>query len=310
MIKFDFNNYDFQYDDKYGLVLGQKRYEGNDGGMGDCIGTTCDAYYAYKNSAFVYGIFACFKFEEKITAYRHPSKKTEPSNDMSRDHIAYALVAFAKAQWFGIIKDISKYISWKISDRYSFTPDLWCYMKALAGSWFYRQLYYLITIPYMFFNMLVKKAVYRICNIPPEMTQKEWNDYELKYYKKPTYNWTPFQKKLIKLIYPMYSLYQLSFMLDVLPNKPAKWLLNRILLPMVDRQNYVVRIMLGDVNYTREEIYDYKPMWGGRWTAVLSTINDRDVTLITDEKMLQGNCVDRDLVRILFEERAGKFNNK
>lgn len=315
--RFKEKNRECQYMDECGLVLGQNRpwNPNGDHGMGDCIGTTHDAYRAYGYKRFIYGIENCFDDVDSrtIVAYRHPSMFDIKPNTMSRDHVAYALCAFKVGgnEWF--INQMATKMRWRISDKYTFTPDLWLYMHALNGSTLAEGLYYGIAIPYMTANMIWKNLVWGLLKVQKEVPQSKWDSL---YMQMDRPNW---QRKLIGSVFPMYSLFQLSFMLDVMRDSWAKKLLQRILRTGVDKQNFVVRMLLGDKKVTKEEVYDYKPMWGGRWTTYLSEVNNRDLRVINDPKILSGNCVDRDLVRTIYDEkiegqyirrRDNKFPNK
>jgi hypothetical protein len=98
----------------------------------------------------------------------------------------------------------------------------------------------------------------------------------------------------------------MAFMIDVLPKSPARWLLRKILLLGTDKQNFITRIMLGDKKVNKQDVYDYKLMWGGRFTSYLSCLDSRNLEVITDSRMLEANMVEVDLLRKLYEEKIGK----
>ena len=298
----DVNNKNGFFVDEFNLILCQNR-DGSltgDIGMGDCIGTTADAYRAYHYKPFLDGIMSCFVDRgDYLQAYRHPSKIDKTPNTMSRDHIAYALYIMKYAGKEDNVKYLSKKLRWKISDRFKFTIDLWLYMKAIAGSRLALAAYYLIAIPYLLFNMLYKRLVFKICGLPAEMKQSEWKGI-------PPFPVLPKWKyKMYKGLFPMYSLYQTAFLIDVLPRSPFRWLLRKILLIGTDKQNFITRLMLGDKKVNKEDVYAYKAMWGGRFTSYLSALDSRNLEVITDPKMLEANVVEVDLLREIYREKIG-----
>jgi hypothetical protein len=299
-----------QYVDEYNMVLGQNRPWNPDGdhGMGDCIGTTADAYRAYHYEPFIEGIISCFPYIDdkyKVQGYRHPSLIGISPNDMSRDHVSYALYVLAYSGRMDDVAILSSYLRWKISDKYSFTIDLWLYMQALDDDNISRFFYYLITIPYMGFCIGLRNLVFRLFNVRKELSQETWQrkyDSGLQYPARPKW-----QTKIINFVasmLPVYTRYQTALMIDVLPNTFGKFILRKVLLAGTDKQNLVLRLILGDTDMSSDEVEAYQPMMGGRWTAELNELNDRDIYIITDPEVLAGNCIDRDLLRALYMERA------
>lgn len=298
-----------QYVDEYGLILSNNA----DGSKGDCIGTTADAYRAYGYHGLIDGIKKCYACTDdscnKLQAHRHPSHIGIKPNTMSRDHVAYTLLIMKYAGEKEFLKTLSKKLTWKISDRFNFTIDLWLYMKAISGCWisrlFFRQLYWIVMFLHIPFLVLYRKSVFSYCKIQPELTQKEWEFERERLKPLPL---TKFKWLLVKNLrsLPMYTIYQMAFMWDVLPDSPIKFIMKRILRIGVDKQNYVVRMMLGDKKYSKEEIYSYKPMTGGRFTTYLNALTDRHVEVITDPKLIEANVVEVDLVRKIYEELNSK----
>jgi len=298
---FDANKKTGQHIDEYGMMMGENPdwNPNGDAGMGDSIGTTLDAYLAYDHEPFARAVRNCFEFKcdnkgHYIQGYRHPSLKKIEYNDLSRDHILNSLILMKVSNNGVFLKYLSKYLRWKISDRYSFTIDLWLWMKGISGNRFAMFAYYLVIIPVMFFSMLLNKIIYLLAGIGKEVPQDEYVQADRSKFSK-------FKLYLIGLIYPMYTLAQTSFMMYVTPNSLGKWLLKKICLWGVDEQNFLLRIMFGG-KISAEEVYGYKAMNGWRWSTYLNELNDRDLYVITDPKRLESNVLDVDLLRKMYEK--------
>lgn len=319
-MSFDPNFKKGQYVDEFGLMLGQNRPwdPKGDNGKGDCIGTTADAYRAYHEGMFIEGILECFPYVKEgdyVQAYRHPSLIGVVPNTMSRDHVAYALYILKYSGRYEELLILAEYLRWKISDKYSFSLDLWLYKSAVTDNPINRFLYYCLTIPYMGACISIKNLVFRLFNVRPEVSQEAWmRKYTQRLEFPKRKSWA---KKIISFaasLLPVYTIYQTSFMIDVLPPTLGRKLLRKVLLAGTDRQNLVIRMMLGDRDISSEDVYKYQPMMGGRWTTALNELCDRDIYVITDPDILNPtppntpdrsnkNCVDVDLVRGIFFDK-------
>ena len=74
----------FFYVDKYDMVL----HRDDPLSWRDSIGRNFDAWIAWRDERFIEAVKRCFKYGLQ----RHPAHWT---NDMSRDHVSYALILFA-----------------------------------------------------------------------------------------------------------------------------------------------------------------------------------------------------------------------
>lgn len=297
----DINKKTGQHIDGYGIMMGENPpwNLNGDAGMGDSIGTTLDGYLAYDYKPFVNAVKGCYvtKEDEKglyVQGYRHPSLKDIEYNDLSRDHILNTLVLMKASNTGYFLKFLSNNLRWKISDKFSFTIDLWLWMKGITGNRFAMFAYYLIIIPMMFFAILLNKLIYLLAGIGKEVPQDEYVQADRSKFSK-------FKLFLIGLRYPIYTLAQMSFMMYVSPNSFGKWLLKKICLWGIDEQNFLLRLMYGG-KVSREDVYAYKAMNGWRWSTYLNELNDRDLYVITDPKRLESNVLDVDLLRKMYEK--------
>lgn len=292
--------------DDYGLVTTRDALLKDDiyKAVGDSIGNTSDAYFAYDYKPFIQSVKNCFieKTDKKgnyIQGYRHPIHFDREYNDMSRDHITYTLIMMKHSGELEFLKKLSKNLRWKISDRYTFTPDSWLWMKGIAGNSFAMFFYYLIAIPVTFLSVLWNKIIYKLGGFGPEVPQDEFvavKESELS------------KRKIFfrKIKYPIYAVFQSGFSLYVSPDSIGKTILKKIFLWNIDPQNFMLRIMFGG-KVKEEDVYSYKSMHGTRFTTYLSDLNDREyLRIITDPQLLEANVIDVDLLRKMYEKIGKK----
>ena len=297
----DLNKKSGQHVDEYGMMVGENpQWNPNgDAGMGDSIGTNLDAYLAYDHEPFVSAVKSCYKLivddeGQYVQGYRHPSLIDVEYNTLSRDHILNTLILMKISNNHVFLKFISDNLRWKISDKYSFTIDLWLWMKGISGNRFAMFLYYLIDIPIMLVSIIWNKMINLIGGFGCESKQDEFVIVQNGDISK--------RKKYLRgLRYPLYTIAQKSYMMYASPNSFGKWLMKKICLWGVDEQNFFLRVMFGD-KISREEVYSYKAMSGWRWTTHLNELNDRDLHIITDPTKLESNVLDVDLLRKMYEK--------
>jgi hypothetical protein len=288
--------------DEYGIMMTQNptwNPNGNNG-MGDCIGRTLDAYLAYEYEPFIDAVKNCYilKTDKKgtyIQGYRHPTLKNVEYNDLSRDHILNTLILMKLTNNTEFLELLSNSLRWKISDRFNFTIELWFWMKGIAGNKFNMFLYYLVDIPMMFFSIIWNKIIFKLGEFNKEVSQDEFIIVQNE-------NKTKKQKFFEKLVYPIYTLYQKSFMMYVSPDSFGKWIMKKICLWNIDKQNFLLRIMFGDKNVDKEKVYSYKSMTAWRWSTYLNEMNDRDLHIITNPILIEANTLDVDLLRKMYEK--------
>jgi hypothetical protein len=297
----DLNYKDGQWVDEFGLMLGQNPSWNPNGdfGKGDCIGRTLDAYFAYDYEPFVNAVKNCYeiKYDKKgmyVQGYRHPSYKGDEYNDLSRDHILNTLILMKESNNHVFLKFLSENLRWKISDRYKFTIDLWLWMKGIAGNKWAMFAYYLIAVPMMFLTTLLNLLIFKLGGFGKEVHQDKFIAVSKEKLSKK-------QLFLRGLKFPIYTLFQLAFMMYVSPDSLGKRLIKKICLWQIDEQNFLLRLMFGGT-VKSEDIYSYKSMRGWRWSTYLNDLNDRDLYVITDPKQLKANVLDVDLLIKMYKK--------
>ena len=265
---------------------------------GDAIGHNADAFFAYDYTPFIDVIKQCYVFKYKkgkkyLQGYRSPHHVRANDMTMSRDHILNTLILmkFVNDPFLNVM---SENLKWKISDKYSFTIGLWLWMKGITGNKFFMFLFYLIDIPVILFSILWNKVIYKIGGFGKELPQD-------KFVLIPENEISAKQRKLRKIVYPMYALNIKAFQLYVSPNSLGKRILKKICLMGIDEQNFLLRIMFGG-KVKKEDVYSYKSMYGGRWSTYLNNLNDRFLKIIDNPEYIEENVVDVDILIKMFRK--------
>lgn len=262
-----------------------------EGGHGDSIGRTFEAFFCYKDLLFVMAVIKCwipkYRKNEKLylRGYRYPpdsKQEYDHADDMSRDHFLSTLFIYAEAGYRSGIKKLVKNTGWRISEHYTHTIDTWLYARALNGSKIAEILFYL-TCVYIPPFIWITRLMMWIKGIGPEYSQEAWK------IRKPK------QVKFGGM--RVYALLNLGWMLYYLPESPGKRLLKYLCRAGVPRHNYVLRMLFG-LPVSRVDVLRYQPMTGGRWSTSLDARNDRDVHII--EPTPDANNLDVELVRELW----------
>ena len=183
-----------------------------------------------------------------------------------------------------------------MSEKFCFTPDMWAWMKILAGKWWWWVPFILITYPVTLFNMLKNKLLYRLAGFTPEKHQLNW------YPRYPLITATQKQRILRRKLFPTYALYLFAWQLYVLPRNVFVRGLQKIALMMAGRTNYLVRLLLGDRSVTDIDIKHYRQMTNWRWGTTLNETCDRHVEILKREHMNVANRLEEDLLKKIWDE--------
>lgn len=312
---FNFNTREtYFYTDKYNLVLQHDPWWSGvkDGGKADSIGRTFWGYYCYRDERFIDAIDRCFvkkrysnkrykKDDYYYQGYRHIIQaynlKSDYLKGLSRDHLIYALMAFKLSGRTEKLKDITSHLKWRISDFATFTPDSWLWMKTMGGSRVAELAYKLMLVPLLSFNLIWNKTIYKLSGFKKESHQ---DDFE----KMLNEDKTESTRKYAKMLYPTYAMLIQACQIHFLHDGVLKRVLERILLAMTPRHNYVIQSLLRKKNIDASNVYNYKTMTNGRWSSTLEPrINDRDLFIIKDQQIIKENNIEKMMVVRLFEER-------
>jgi hypothetical protein len=317
---FDFDAQDTgsMVDSKHHMMLGMcYLWAPNcDRGKGDAIGRTFDAYYVYRDKRFIEAIKKCWvKVPTKNgyywQGYRYPSyasgEEKEPVG-LSRDHTLYTVLSFMESGMSDKdLKEFVTHIPWKISKSFSQTIDLWLWMRAQSGIWWAKILTPIVSIPVLSISVLINKFIYKFAPFEEEMHQDE-------FYTIDNSAKDPKWDKWSKFLFPSYAMAQTAWQLSYAKPGLYKSVMSWLLLQITPKHNYVMRLLLNDKNVpTKEQVYGFKPMMGGRWTGILNPyINDRDLHIMTKEQypnldtLTRANNLEVDIVRVVYENKINK----
>ncbi len=278
-------------------------------GKGDSIGRTFEAYYTYRDKRFVDAIKSCWveiDLESEhgyyYQGYRFPS---HDDKTLSRDHyLNTILTLIASNHTEGEVKEFVTHVNWKLSEKYNQTLDLWLWSRAVSGIWWAKILSPIVEISLMSINVLWQKFCYLIAPFSPELSQEE-------FCSTPKPVKTKWQKIVGNALFPSYTMTQIAWKIHYSKNSISKTILKWLLLKIANKHNYVVKLLLDDSKVTKEQVYSYKPMLGGRWDGILNPqINDRDLHIIdgarygNHEQLLSANVLDVDLVREIYKNKT------
>lgn len=330
---FDFNSTDTHIfiDKENKMVLRQNPAwdPTRDQGKGDAIGRNFDAMIAWGDEVIeidgkkmllktylMKGIMSCWQLEKRKTwfgrllkgqyyyqGYRYPTYVNNEEIQhvgLSRDHTLYTILAMCYMGWSKKeIWNFVKRLRWRISSFSRFTINLWLWARVVSGRKFAGFFYYPIEYVIMTLTAWTQLTVELISKIGPhyEVDQNEFKFMENKDKSKRV-------KIITKLLYPVYSLKQQALQL-LYVNKYWGNAMRKVLLQIVPNYNFVIQLLLND-NYGPwfEEVLDYKPMIGDRWTGTTDVFwNDRTLEIIPEtDKSSQVNCLDVDYLRALYNK--------
>jgi hypothetical protein len=289
--------------DSHGMMAMQNPAWNPDGNNGkrDSIGRTFMAWFTWQHRPFIEAVKGCFavRFDKRgrpfIQGFRHPSlANSSEANDMSRDHVFYALALMKMAGETEALKGLVDGLRWRISKKHSFTPDLWFWMKGLTKGKAHRAIFYAMIIPALFVSVIWNYFLFWVGGFQPEVPQR--------YFEPCGHNVSRWKRLTRKLFYPVYSLLQVAFMLHLMPDGNAKRLAQRIALHGAPFHNYVIQGLLnGPVNEV--EVFRYKPMTEMRWTTHMNCLDDRGTRIISPDEWPQKNLLDVDLLQAVLKRR-------
>lgn len=274
------------------------RTDKSDTGIRDSLGRTFLARIAY-GPEWTKDYQLCMKGNK---LFRHPDYDI---NDVSRDHLIYFFMMLKMDDERETAGSLWKNLHWKISDEYSFTPDVWLFIRALFKR-SSRILYYIYTIPTFTLLILWSKSLYKIFRFETGYDQDEWNK---RYLEGTLPQPSRIQKKVSKIIFPVYSLHIFSWQLHFLPGSWCRSWLQKLILWFNEPSNYLIRLLCNDKKILSEEI-DYQPSGSYRWGTAYDLRNVRDIRIITDPEKLKANVLDRDLLWAVYETKKKSYRHR
>jgi hypothetical protein len=244
-------------------------------GKADALWRTGFGAVAYngteKGDIFVEGIKSCFKpdGEGGYHAWRYPVDEDNgtfsglPSelkfDSVSRDQTMMGFIGLAVNGKQDLIKEYHGGLKWKLSYFNDQTIDYWVWCKAVSGSWFWTQMFWILSLILIPSSILWNKFIFWIGSIKQpygygEVPLDEKNDWE----------WTKLDDMIYKAQWPFYVYVQFCMQMYVLPKHPLKKIIQWVCKSHRFENNYLVRLLLEE-DVTMEEIDSYEPRYGSRW---------------------------------------------
>ena len=251
-------------------MLETSRYSGGDNGRGDSIARTVISALCYQNKVHEFSIpiwksFKYFIHGDKWNPVRHP--KDARTFDFSRDHTTWFVI------WLRLFLPLqlscSLNIPFKISDKFNQSIDQYLWIRAIAKhQWIYKFLYWAITSIWMRFTNRWNRLLRNLSGIKsvPYLDFKATPENEL----------TPKELFARKYSVPSYSFDTLAFMIYCLDNGWFKNRLKKLMIPLVENSNYLIRKLMNDkfTDIELNEIKYYSGMDGFRWNRRLDKTTD------------------------------------
>jgi len=272
-------------------------------GRGDALSRTGQAYIIYGHPILKKGIFSCFvpsnKFNQSskgwLQAYRYPG---EGSEDVSRDAVVNALIGL----WFNRdekdFKLISDGIRWRLSKRYTQTIDMWLWHRSIAtNNRLYAALYSLISIFNNLFCAGLNSLVLKLSGFKT-VNQKDFKATS----EKELIKFQRICRDIINSVKPTYSIHHHAWQTYSTPQNIFKWLHKKTGLLLVEKSNYVCRLLFGATVVARD-IRAYECMDGFRWSRRLDESTNIDLAIASKDEV-RFNAMDRDMLIMLYNKLA------
>ena len=281
-------------------------------GEGDALWRTSLAYIAWNDSEIKDGILGCFRKVEGghhfkndfYQAMRCTGRKGE--DDVSRDHVCMALTSLAVNGDTEELNELASKIPYKISRRMKMTPDFWCWVKSLTSSK-YRKLYgnvfllfQLLTLPFILgLNWIIGKTLGL-----KSISNKE---YTTKYSYDMKDNWNGFQNLLHKSYYMGYAFHLNCWQIYTIPtseNNILKKLVKKLMLTHCEKENFLLRLLLGDLTVSKKDVDEYVSQENFRWQMRFDGSNHTYHNLKTQKwknENLTHNQLDKDILKIIYK---------
>ena len=284
-------------------------------GKGDAIGRNMIAFYCYNDYRFIEGIESCWakvyrkNWFKKILlgkyyyqGYRYPTYangEEEQSEGLSRDHLLHTVLSYKLAgKLDSKIWEFVKHLRFRISPSAVQTIDLWFWMRAMAGRKFAKWISPRITFYTMKLTAWWQKKVQNFSGIGPDFEENQDTFKHIQNEDKPK-----IILKVCKLLHPIYALQQQAWEANFYEDK-WKRKCQDVIYSITPKYNYAIKLLCEHPEgITKEDIMNYKPMTGTRWSGIMNIWwNDRPLEII--KKPGEYNVLDVDYLRKLWEENG------
>ena len=281
-------------------------------GQGDALWRTSLAYIAWGDDEIKEGILGCFR---KVKGGHHFKKDFYQAmrctgrigeDDVSRDHICMAFTSLAFNTDTEELNELASKLPYKISRKMSMTPDFWCWVKSLTNTK-YKKLYgnaflffQLITLPFVLgLNWIIGKSLGF-----KSISNKE---YTTNYSYNMRDKWNGFQKLLYKSYYMGYAFHLNCWQIYTTPvnrRNILKKLVRKLMLTHCEKENFLLRLLLGDLTVTKHDVDSYTSQENFRWQMRFDGSNHTYHNLKNQkwkDTYLKHNQLDKDLLKTIYK---------
>jgi hypothetical protein len=286
-------------------------------GRADALWRTGYGSIAYNGTEtgdqFIEGIKSCFKDDGKggIHVWRYPVDEYNGSfspvpnphglefDSVSRDQTMMGFVGLAANGRQDLVKKYHSGLKWKLSYFNDQTIDFWLWAKAISGSWFWTQIFWIlstITVPLSIGWNEVLFAIGRI-------NRKRNYDDPVDGYGQVSldfmdagydWKWNKTDDFIYKVHWRFYVYVQFCLQMYVLPKHPLKKFLQWVCKSVRFDNNYFVKLLLGE-EVTQEEMDSYEPRYGARWQSRMNITSRAAAKPLKPEHLTDLNY-DKDLL--------------
>jgi hypothetical protein len=264
-----------------------------DDGHYDGIEKALHAYICYGDERFINGIENCWKWQDKkFVGKRYPDFNWNEAG-ISRDHTIYSFVAWKLTNYSNEeLHNRASHLPFQLGNESGMTmmPNLWLWLRLISGKKI-GMLWY----PLAMFGKIGSLLQNKIVSILTGFKLKETNQDDFVKADK--------QSKIDKWLYPTFALKLGAFQLYVLPNSFMKRVLQKLCLWNTPSENFLLKVMFSG-KVTQEQIDNYKPMYGDRWSDELNPERTRGMILeiIKNEEHISANTLDKDLLLFIYNK--------
>lgn len=321
------NGYRFVKD---GMMLEVSDFEGN--GEGDALWRTGVAYIAYKAPQLKEGILSCYRKFTMINKKKYWYQAARCNDgyredDVSRDQTIMSIASLKVNGDEEELKEIALHLPYRLSRRFKMGPTMWFWLRAISGKGkFYTYMFQLLELIEFLPSVLWNKILRKIMGWNKEYSQEWYCDYDqsipfwhfneetqeyefinegfhwvnnghkLSSYHHKKKNTNKFYKFMNTIEYPEYALHLTSWMIYTSEDTFLKKILQKLAIWLAEKDNLLVRLLMKD-KVTQEEIDNYKPTKGFRWS---SRFDGRSYRYYLKDDDIINNAIDKDIIVTLF----------
>lgn len=258
----------------------------------DSAETTYHAMCAYGLEAFSDPAYACLMNIPPLR-YPIPYPGMQP---MSRDHITYNLCNLMETNYRDRMEYFIPPIIFDKGKGSYMNLQMWLWTKLITDKKI-GVLFYPIALIQAVKNSLWNKMLNKLFNYSNRERDADIHNAFIHLYN----------KKKASLYYPVYAIKLVATMLQYVPKNWFTKQIKKQLLKITPDKNFAIKIMLGDKSVRYGDVIYFRPIDKPRWSQMINPYrNKRFFRYLTDKEM-EFNCVDRDYLMYLWNNRENFY---